>query len=110
MKLCLIIFLTFLNTIWACDYISIGANKEKCANTQVEKKGNTCCYVKIKKNGYTMDFCAEMVNKDGPIKEYKNKLKSANQLSSIEVQCQSRILKYNVMTMIVGMFIYIVLL
>ena len=39
-----------------CNYITIGANKNKCAVIDKDDKTKTCCFVKIKKNSYSMSF------------------------------------------------------
>ena len=84
-----ILSLFIIVNINCCNYVSISANKEKCDKSSKDDPKKTCCYVKIKKNGYTMDFCAEIINKPNDIKQYKDQMKTINGLSSIKVECRS---------------------
>lgn len=100
-----LLFLSFalITFIHCCNYVSIGANKEKCEKSSREDKTKTCCYVKIKKHGYTLDFCAEIKHDSTSIKAYKNELKKTNSLSSVQVKCGSKYISP-------GIILYIILL
>lgn len=88
-----ILSLFIIVNIKCCNYVSISANKEKCDKSSKDDPTKTCCYVKIKKNGYTMDFCAEITNKPSEVKKYKDQMKSQNGLKSIKVECKSTFIR-----------------
>ena len=99
----LFFFFLLISFIHCCNYVSIGANKEKCEKSSREDKTKTCCYVKIKKHGYTLDFCAEIKHDSNSIEAYKNELKKTNSLSSVKVSCSSKFINP-------GILLYIILL
>ena len=80
-----------------CNYITIGANKNKCDVIDKDDKTKTCCFVKIKKNSYSMSFCYEIKNTKAAINEYKKRFKAQHDVSSIDVECNSRFLKTKIL-------------
>ncbi len=97
--------ISFINS--DCNYITIGANKNKCDVIDKDDKTKTCCFVKIKKNSYSMSFCYEIKNTKAAINEYKNRFKAEHDVSSIEVECNSKFLKYKVLYLGIILFITI---
>ena len=59
-----------------CNYITIGANTDKCAVIDKEDKTKSCCFVKIKKNDYTITYCTEIKNSKEFIKLIRGNLRS----------------------------------
>ena len=97
MKINLFFIISFLLKILFinsdCNYITIGANKNKCAVIDKDDKTKTCCFVKIKKNSYSMSFCYEIKHTKAAMNEYKKKFKEQHDVSSIDVECKCNYLK-----------------
>jgi hypothetical protein len=105
----LILITIFINNITFiycdCNYITIGANTDKCAVIDKEDKTKSCCYVKIKKNDYTITYCTEIKNTKESIRAYRDNFKNEHDLSKITVKCHSFLLKYNLIYFTFSIFI-----
>ena len=93
--LTILINITLIKT--DCNYITIGANTDKCAVIDKEDKTKSCCFVKIKKNDYTITYCTEIKNSKEAIRAYKNAFKTEHDLNSISVSCKSFYLKLSIL-------------
>ena len=93
--LTIVINITLIKT--DCNYITIGANTDKCAVIDKEDKTKSCCFVKIKKNDYTITYCTEIKNSKEAINAYKNAFKNEHDLNSISVSCKSFYLKLSIL-------------
>ncbi len=76
-----------------CNYITLGVDKDVCGVIDKEDKKKTCCYVKIKKNDYEIEYCHEIINNKTEINKYKNEFKKNHSLKYVKVECGSENLK-----------------
>ena len=74
-----------------CNYITLGVDKEKCAVIKKQDEKKSCCYVKIKKYDYEIEYCHE-INKT-LVNQYKNEFKKNHSLKYVKVECGSENLK-----------------
>jgi hypothetical protein len=105
----LILFLYFCFIIEInsdCNYITLGANKEKCAVIKKQDEKKSCCYVKIKKHDYVIEYCHE-INKT-LVNDYKNQFKKNHSLKYVKVECGNeniKIKKFLILIMFLVLFI-----
>ncbi len=97
MKISGLIIITFLMNLTLiisdCNYITIGANVDKCSVIEKEDKNKSCCFAEIKKNNYSISYCVEIKNTKESINAYKQDFKNEHDLKSIKVKCHCFFLK-----------------
>jgi len=98
------IFIFLLNIIenikCDCNYITLGVNNEVCGVIDKEDKKKSCCYVKIKKNNYEIEYCHEIINNRSEINRYKNEFKKNHSLSWVKVECSTRYINFDIILLI----------
>ena len=97
MKISVLIIITFLMNLTLiisdCNYITIGANVDKCSVIEKEDKNKSCCFAETKKNNYSISYCVEIKNTKESINAYKQDFKKEHDLKSIYVKCHCFFLK-----------------
>jgi len=88
----LFLYFCFIIGIYCdCNYITLGVNKDKCAVIKKQDEKKSCCYVKIKKHDYIIEYCHE-INRT-LVNDYKNQFKQNHSLSYVKVECGSENIK-----------------
>ena len=83
-----------------CNYITLGVDKDVCGVIDKEDKKKTCCYVKIKKNDYEIEYCHEIINNKSEINKYKNEFKKNHSLSWVKVECSTNYINLGILLLI----------
>ena len=85
--------MTSANKTGGCNFVSMGANKNKCQLSPREGNNTRCCFVTVKKNSYSFDFCAEINRTSNGINQYKDDFKKKNGVKKISVECGAEYVK-----------------
>ena len=85
-----------------CNYITLGVDKEKCAVIKKQDEKKSCCYVKIKKYNYEIEYCHE-INRT-LVNKYKSEFKKNHSLKYVKVECGSENVKFKKI-LFLGMFL-----
>ena len=83
-----------------CNYITLGVDKDVCGVIDKEDKKKSCCYVKIKKQNYEVEYCHEIINNRTEINKYKNEFKKNNSLSWVKVECSAKYINFGILLLI----------